>query len=75
MRKAIDGAPHLAGDAVELGLVDGALFRDQAVKVTQQLAAANTARLAVSGGEDGCGVAGEEVGAAGLPPWLRCCPA
>lgn len=62
VRKAIDGAPHLAGDAVELGLVDGALFRDQAVKVTQRLAAANTARLAVSGGEDGCGWRGKWLG-------------
>lgn len=51
VRKAIDSAPHLAGDAVELGLVDGALFRDQAVKVAQRLAAANTARLAVRAGE------------------------
>lgn len=49
VRKAIDSAPHLADEAVDLGLVDGALFRDQAVKVAQRLAAANTARLAVRG--------------------------
>lgn len=48
VRKAIDSAPHLADEAVDLGLVDGALFRDQAVKVAQRLAAANTARLAAT---------------------------
>ena len=58
MRAAIDGAPHLADAAVGLGLVDGALFRDQAVKVAQRLAAANTARLAVSGAREGEGGGG-----------------
>lgn len=48
MRKLIDSAPHLAGDALVAGLIDGALFRDQALKVTQRLAVANTARLAAA---------------------------
>lgn len=48
MRRLIDSAPLLAHEAVASGLVDAALYRDQALHVARLMAAANAARLAAA---------------------------
>lgn len=37
MKTAIDTAPHLAGEAVKLGLIDAELYRDQALSLVARL--------------------------------------
>lgn len=48
VRACIDAAPHLSGEALALGLIDGQLFRDQAQNLAQRLALATSARAALS---------------------------
>ena len=47
MRAAIDAAPHLADEALALGLIDGQLFRDQAVLVAARLSQVTKEAVAV----------------------------
>lgn len=70
VRKLIDRAPLLTHEAVAAGLVDAALYRDQALNVARRMAAANAARMA-SLAAAGEGTAGEAVEAAAAPPLPR----
>ena len=54
-RQVIDTAPHMASQALELGLIDGVLYRDQALSMAprlHQVALAERARLLLASAAD-----------------------
>ena len=61
MRAAIDAAPHLADEALAWGLIDGQLFRDQAILVAARLGQVTKKAMAAGGQQATASLRGMEL--------------